>query len=182
MKTYSFMIVMASAAFCGCASHQWSQEPSEPVPIVVRADDIYFEGWNFRPMPSEDGTALVGLAFKFKSLSQEKADALFKSGEPAQPVVYIMDDDTVLGRSTLAGYVRGVDVEGQSLNGLVLRFQSVAEARQAVGLLREDPWEALDRRLADRRNWILPPSAGPRDSGLRFPSGGLPNPLPHIYP
>jgi hypothetical protein len=70
--------------------------------------------------------------------------------------------------------------------GLTLRFSTVVEAQQAANRLQEapeelDPWEALERQFADRNFWILTPSSGPRDSGLRFPASALPNPLPHIH-
>ena len=175
------MIVAVAGAFCGCASHPLSQEASEPSPIVVRVDDIHFEGWDFQPLPWEDGTAVVSLAFKFKSRSQEQADALYKSSEPARRVVYIMDDDTVMGCGTVVGYVGGVEDRAQSISGLMLRFRSVTEAEQVFSRVREDPWEALDRHLEDRRFWILPNSTGPHDSSLRLPAGGLPRPLSHIY-
>jgi hypothetical protein len=179
VKLRPSMIATVCAMLCGCASHQIARSTSGQVPLVVRIDDIDRSGWSSDFVPRELGVALV--SFVFESRAQEEVTRLVDPELAAPRQVYIIEGDSVVARGTLAGGFGSANLQGQLKWGFMLRFETVGEAQQLVDRLREDPREAMDRHLEDRRGWILPASIGPRDSGSRFPAGGLPNLQPQFY-
>ena len=169
-----------SAALCGCASREAAQRSPGADPIVVRVDEIDREDWDFRPRAETEGTAM--LSFLFKSRSRQEVQPLWMEGVRLRRPVHIVDGKAVVARATVAGGAQGLTLAGERRYGMMVRFPSVADAKRASLALWEDPWETLDRRLADRRSWILPPSGGASGTTVNPPATGIPNALPKYGP
>ena len=182
MNSRWIIVGAACAALCGCVSKKTSSASSRIRPIIVHVDEVEREDRQFNPISRPDGTAL--LFFIFKSRSREEVAQLVESGVRDGRPLHLIDRQGVVARGWVtgpAGPARGHAIHGEESYGLVVGFTTPSEALQAATCLREDPWEALDRHLSDRRTWILPPSSGGQGVGPRLPSAGLPEPLPKIY-
>jgi hypothetical protein len=176
------IVGVVCAALFGCVSKKTSSASSRTRPIVVHADEVEREDRQFNPISRPDGTAL--LFFLFKSRTREEVAQLVESGVRDGRPLHLIDGQGVVSRgwvAGLAGPARGHAIHGEERYGLVVGFTTPTEALQAATCLREDPWEALDRHLSDRRTWILPPSSGGQSVGPRLPSTGLPAPLTRSY-
>ncbi len=178
MTTRILFAITLSATLCGCASREAAQRSHGTDPILVRIDEIDREDWGFRPRSEADGTAV--LDFLFKSRSRQEVYLLWMEGVRLRRPVHIVDGKAVVARATVAGGAEGLTLAGKRRYGMMLRFPSLADARRASVVLSEDPWEALDRRLADRRSWILPPSGGASGNTVNPPATGIPNPPPKM--
>lgn len=180
MNARVFLGAVSGAVLCGCAGQKVAMQRPESPPLVVQIEDIDSEGQDFRPVRFDDLGVL--LPIQFKPSSKQAFDQLWPKGTATPPVVWILQGRSLIARAWIAGPSEGRDVSGNPSHGLVLRFASFEDAVAAADRLREDPWDAMDRHLADTRFWILPGSESSAGDVARSqpPASGLPRELPKL--
>ena len=103
------------------------------------------------------------LSFSFKTKPQDEVESMVEDGVRSNRLVRVMNGTNFIAECGIAGGVTFRKSENETLYGLILTFNSLAEAERVAEVMRED-WDTyFRRRLNDRR------SCSDYERGFRVP-------------
>ena len=152
MKTHNIRKAIACCLLALGAITAISQE-SQPVdPIVVKLADIQREDFTFRPFRGGDGD--VELCVFFERKGKAEVDALREEGMRANRPVHVFDGTNLVAKCRLVGGATSQKRDGEILgHGMILGFDSMADAERAATAMSEHWEDYIRRRIDYRRTW-----------------------------